>query len=63
MKLVDTDCHRLAERFILSERATSPRTSAKLAADTQSLAEAIQGAIEDWFEANPVETQQTGEQR
>lgn len=54
-KLVDTECWDLANYFLCGCIVKELRTPAQVEADKQSLAEAIQEAVEDWFAANPIE--------
>lgn len=51
--LVNEKCWDLAECFLSDRKLPDAE---KLASDTQSLAEAIQEAVEDWFYANPIKT-------
>jgi hypothetical protein len=48
---VDPDCLMLARLFVHDERTRREMSDATYEAAKQSLAEAIQTAIEDWFAA------------
>jgi hypothetical protein len=48
---VDPDCVELARLFLDDERHRRPMTDAAAQAHITSLSEAIQRAVEDWFEA------------
>ena len=55
--LYDEGCLDLADLFISDPYAAGgPRTPAKLEHDKQSLAAAIQAAIDDWFVSQAVQT-------
>ncbi len=49
---VDVDCVKLARLFIEDSIRVESRNPDNFAEDQQSLAEAIQAAIDDWFYAN-----------
>ncbi len=52
-KDVDPDCVELARKFLADVTVAEAPSEKQIAADTQSLSEAIQEAIEDWFIARP----------
>lgn len=49
---VDPDCVELARKFLADAIVAEAPSDKQVAADTQSLSEAIQVAIEDWFFAH-----------
>lgn len=52
--LYDEECFRLAVYFLEGSVVAQPRTPTQVASDLESLSVAIQTAVEDWFEANPI---------
>jgi hypothetical protein len=51
---VDPDCVELARKFLVDAYTAVEHSEKQIAADTQSLSEDIQTAIEDWFFAHQV---------
>jgi hypothetical protein len=54
--LYDDKCLQLADLFLSDDRGPGPRSAAKVERDKQSLASAIQAAIDDWFVSEAVQT-------
>jgi hypothetical protein len=52
MRLYDSACQDLAEHFLRDE-PQSPATAAVHEARVKELSEAIQFAVDDWFDDNP----------
>lgn len=50
---VDPDCVELARKFLAAAYTAEAPSEKRVAAELQSLSEAIQIAIEDWFFAHP----------
>lgn len=56
---VDPDCVELARKFLDASYTVEAPSEKQVAAELQSLSEAIQVAIEDWFFAHPLPAPQT----